>query len=120
MNDKRQDNSKKKYNSTRPFEGGEKQGQSKYDHIQPLQLNPLEIKVYNNFDKAMRTFRSLVQKERVLSIFKESQFFEKPSDKKRRRRNEMKRKLLELEYKSDRDPADYPKKQNRDRDDSAE
>jgi len=58
---------------------------------------PLEVKVYNNnFDKALRAFRALVQKERVLSVYKEKQTYEKPSQKRRRKHNEMKRKLLEL------------------------
>jgi small subunit ribosomal protein S21 len=57
---------------------------------------PLEVKVYgNNFDKALRAFRALVQKERILSSYKEKQSYEKPSDKRRRKRNESKRKLLE-------------------------
>ena len=67
---------------------------------EPVQAQPLEVKVYgNNFDKALRTFRALVQKERVLSAYKENQSYEKPSDKKRRKRNEMKRKRLELDLK---------------------
>jgi small subunit ribosomal protein S21 len=58
---------------------------------------PLEVRVYNNnFDKALRAFRALVQKERILSAYKEKQSYEKPSQKRRRKRNEMKRKLLEL------------------------
>jgi small subunit ribosomal protein S21 len=62
-----------------------------------IQAQPLEVKVYgNNFDKALRAFRALVQKERILSSYKEKQSYEKPSDKRRRKRNESKRKLLEL------------------------
>src|SRR5271163_527183 len=62
-----------------------------------IQAIPLEVKVYNNnFDKALRAFRALVQKERILSIYKERQSFEKPSDKRRRKRNEMKRKRQEM------------------------
>lgn len=58
---------------------------------------PLEVRVYNNnFDKALRAFRALVQKERILSAYKERQTYEKPSQKKRRKRNEMKRKMMEL------------------------
>jgi|SRR6185436_17193753 len=57
---------------------------------------PLEVRVYNNnFDRALRAFRALVQKERILSTYKEKQTYEKPSQRKRRKRNEMKRKLLE-------------------------
>jgi small subunit ribosomal protein S21 len=63
-----------------------------------VQAKPLEVKVFNNnFDKALRAFRALVQKERVLSTYKDRQSFEKPSDKKRRKRNEAKRKMLTLE-----------------------
>lgn len=68
-------------------------------HIGPgesIIAQPLEVKVYgNNFDKALRAFRALVQKERILSSYKEKQSYEKPSDKRRRKRNESKRKLLE-------------------------
>jgi small subunit ribosomal protein S21 len=66
-----------------------------------LQAKPLEVKVYgNNFDKALRAFRALVQKERVLSSYKEKQSYEKPSDKRRRKRNESKRKLFEVQNKT--------------------
>jgi ribosomal protein S21 len=69
----------------------------KFAHIEAVQAKPLEVKVYgNNFDKALRAFRALVQKERVLSSYKERQSFEKPSDKRRRKRNEMKRKRNEI------------------------
>jgi|SRR5579864_370075 small subunit ribosomal protein S21 len=62
-----------------------------------IQATPLEVKVYgNNFDKALRAFRALVQKERVLSAYKEKQSYEKPSDKRRRKRNESIRKQIEL------------------------
>ena len=62
-----------------------------------IQAQPLEVKVYgNNFDKALRAFRALVQKERILSSYKEKQSYEKPSDKRRRKINESKRKQLEL------------------------
>lgn len=62
-----------------------------------IQAQPLEVKVYgNNFDKALRAFRALVQKERVLSAYKEKQSYEKPSDKRRRKINESKRKQMEL------------------------
>jgi ribosomal protein S21 len=37
-----------------------------------------------------------VQKERILSSYKERQHYEKPSDKKRRKINESKRKQLEF------------------------
>ena len=61
-----------------------------------LEFHPLEVKVYNNnFDKALKAFRALVQKERVLSLYKEKQSYEKPSQKRRRKKNESKRKIME-------------------------
>jgi len=70
---------------------------ARFEHIQPVEALPLEVKVYgNNFDRALRAFRALVQKERILSLYKEKQSFEKRSDKRRRKRNEMRRKLIEL------------------------
>jgi|SRR5579885_1879403 small subunit ribosomal protein S21 len=95
------DNNKKprKFSKKAP-RGGESQPvavNDKFAHIQPVQAQPLEVKVYgNNFDKALKAFRALVQKERILSTYKEKQSYEKPSQKRRRKRNEMKRKLLEL------------------------
>jgi len=98
------DNSYKKqprrYPSKKAPKGGESQPvvvNDKFAHIEPVQAQPLEVKVYNgNFDKALRAFRALVQKERILSVYKENQSFEKPSDKRRRKRNEMKRKRHEM------------------------
>jgi small subunit ribosomal protein S21 len=77
------------------------------DKLEAVQAQPLEVKVYgNNFDKALRAFRALVQKERILSIYKEKQSYEKPSDKRRRKRNEAKRKRFEFS-KSDDKHADH-------------
>lgn len=78
---------------------------SEFAHTEPVQAKPLEVIVYNNnFDKALRAFRALVQKERILSTYKENQSYEKPSDKKRRKRNEAKRKSLEFDD-ADRKPS---------------
>lgn len=78
---------------------------NKYAQHEPVQAKPLEVIVYNNnFDRALKAFRALVQRERVLSSYKERQTYEKPSQKKRRKKNEMKRKLMELEgYKKDKE-----------------
>lgn len=66
-----------------------------WDHFQPL-----EVKVYNgNFDQAFKQFRLLVQTERVLSLYKEKQSYEKPSEKRRRKHNESIQKNFELEIK---------------------
>jgi len=72
----------------------------KYATDPPVLAHNLEVKVFNNFDRAIKAFRAMVQKERILSIYKEKQSYEKPSVKRRRKRNEMKRKIMELESKS--------------------
>jgi ribosomal protein S21 len=104
-------NNKRSYNKT--FKMPRKEGDhkavvvsgdnsSKFGITEAVQAEPLEVKIYgNNFDKAMRTFRALVQKERILSSYKERQSYEKPSDKHRRKISESKRKQLELCSKGD-------------------
>ncbi len=59
---------------------------------------PLEVKVYgNNFEKSFKAFRTMVQKDRILSLYKANQSYEKPSEKKRRKANEQRQKRMELE-----------------------
>jgi len=58
-------------------------------------LKPLQVEVHNNFDKAFKAFRAIVQKDGVLTKFKEKRSFEKPSVRKRRKKNEAKRARLE-------------------------
>lgn len=71
---------------------------NKQEH-EAVQAEPLQVIVRNGqFDKALRAFRNLVQKERILSTYKEKQSYEKPSVKRRRKRNEMKRKRMELDF----------------------
>ena len=93
-------NKKVKRNFKKASKGGESTPvvvSDKFAHTIPVQAQPLEVKVFNNnFDKALRAFRALVQKERILSTYKEKQSYEKPSDKRRRKRNEMKRKQQEI------------------------
>lgn len=98
-------NSRRSDNNYQPRKRGDQQavvvsdnsGDKRFAHIIPVQAVPLEVKVYGNgFDKALRAFRALVQKERVLSTYKERQGYEKPSDKKRRKRSESMRKEQEL------------------------
>jgi len=62
-------------------------------------FSPVEIKVYNNFEKAFKAFRTLVQSEKILSTYKEKQSYEKPSAKRRRKHNESIRRTLENEAK---------------------
>lgn len=87
----------KKNNFKKASKGGESVSQDSHSNEAVL-AQPLEVRVYNNnFDKALRAFRALVQKERILSVYKEKQAYEKPSQKRRRKNNESKRKLLELQ-----------------------
>ena len=86
------------------LEGGESEKSSTSESApvvgDAIQFKPLEVKIFgNNFDRAFKAFRSLVQKERILSVYKEKQSFEKPSDKKRRKRKESKRKFLDFNKK---------------------
>lgn len=94
-----------KNNSSKTSKKNKIGGDTSYDMFsksEPVQAQPLEVKVYGNaFDKAMKAFRALVQKERILSTYKDKQSYEKPSQKKRRKKNEMKRKLLELDMKKE-------------------
>jgi ribosomal protein S21 len=62
-------------------------------------FSPLEVKVYNNFEKALKAFRSLVQSEKILSLYKEKQSYEKPSEKKRRKYAESVKRTLDAELK---------------------
>lgn len=87
--------------------GGE--SKIKESNVEPVQAIPLQVKVHNNFDRAFKAFRALVQKERILSIYKEKQRYEKPSDRKRRKINETKRKMLDLEKSDIRQLNNYKK-----------
>jgi len=72
---------------------------SKFADMEAVVAQPLQVRVYgNNFDKALKAFRALVQKERILSLYKEKQRYEKKSDKRRRKKNEAQRKLFEASF----------------------
>lgn len=62
-------------------------------------FSPIEIKVYGNFEKAFKMFRTLVQSEKILSLYKEKQSYEKPSEKRRRKHNESIKRTLDAEVK---------------------
>jgi small subunit ribosomal protein S21 len=63
-------------------------------------FSPVQVIVGNNFERAFKTFRSLVQSEGIIAKYKEKQSFEKPSDKKRRKKNEMIQNCIEAEIKA--------------------
>lgn len=50
--------------------------------------SPLQVEVGASFEDALRRFKSLVQKSKILSLYKEKQAYEKPSVKKRRKKRE--------------------------------
>ena len=51
-------------------------------------FKPLQVEVRGDFESSVRLFKSMVNRERVLSIYKEYQSYEKPSDKRRRKKRE--------------------------------
>ena len=65
------------------------------DSVDSVEFSPLQVKVYNNFEKAIRAFKTLVQKEKILNHLKERSAYEKPSDKRRRKIAEYKKKQFE-------------------------
>ena len=53
----------------------------------------MEIKVYNNdIEKALKALKRKLQKEHLFKELKERTFYEKPSDKKKRKQKEARRK----------------------------
>lgn len=62
-------------------------------------FSPIEVQVDGNFERAFKIFRSIVQAEGILALYKEKQSYEKPSEKKRRKHNESCRRVLEAEMK---------------------
>ena len=84
----------------------------KVDHFKgsdAVEAKPIQVVVFNPSqpDRAFEAFKAIVQKERVIADYKKSLRYEKPGDKKRRKRNEAKRKLLELEMKRKRFEAEF-------------
>lgn len=56
------------------------------EEIEEGYFRPIEVIVRgNNFEKAFKNFRSLVQFEQVISLYKEKQSFDKPSIKRRKK-----------------------------------
>jgi len=64
------------------------------------QLSPLQVVVRGNtkedFELAFRVFKKTVQSEKIISLYKEKRAYEKPSDKKRRKRKEARERRLAL------------------------
>ncbi|OGW28378.1 MAG: 30S ribosomal protein S21 [Nitrospirae bacterium GWC2_42_7] len=61
----------------------------------------MDIKVYgNDIEKALKTFKRQLQKEGLFSEIKKRSFYEKPSDKKKRKQREaLKKKIKATRFK---------------------
>jgi small subunit ribosomal protein S21 len=62
-----------------------------------ITARPLEVKINGSFEEGYRRFKSEFQKERIIAQLKEKSYFEKPSEKKRRKIKENREKNLLLE-----------------------
>lgn len=51
-------------------------------------IKPLQVEVRGDFEEAFRRFKSVFQKERIVSMYKERRFYEKPSARRRRKKRE--------------------------------
>lgn len=69
------------------------------NYFEPLQIRPREQN-RDSFDDAVKVFKSVVQKEKILSLYKEKQTYEKPSVKKRRKRREAEERRISTEIKA--------------------
>ena len=84
--------------SQRPLKGGDSNFAQTGIPGEAIVCTPLQAVNYdNNFERMFKTFRAMVQKEKIVSQIKENRAFEKPSDKKRRRVKEAARKRFEDE-----------------------
>lgn len=62
-------------------------------------FQPLQVVVNGNYERSIKSFKQLVQAERILSIYKEHQSYEKPSVKKRRKAAEAESRRFQEEQK---------------------
>jgi small subunit ribosomal protein S21 len=88
----------------------------------PSHIKPLEVVVEGNddysFHEAHKRFRKMVQKERIIGQFKERQYYEKPSEKKRRKRREaFERRMANERQEKLIASGEYDKRKNQDSDD---
>ncbi len=52
------------------------------------EFSPLQVEITGSFDEGLRRFKSLVQRSKILTQYKEKQSYEKPSEKRRRQRRD--------------------------------
>lgn len=70
-----------------------------YDEYANFQ--PLQVEVTRDFEMALREFKSLVQKSKILGLVKQKQVYEKPSEKKRRKAREAQERARMLENRTE-------------------
>lgn len=52
-------------------------------------FSPLQVEISGSFEDGLRRFKSLVQRSKILTLHKEKQSYEKPSEKRRRQKREL-------------------------------
>lgn len=62
-------------------------------------FSPLEVTVGSYFEDGFRKFKSAVQKSKILSDYKDRRYYEKPSERKRRKRRDAQERLRLLDLK---------------------
>ena len=61
-------------------------------------FGPVEVRVGDeSIESSIRNFRQQVTKERIMSVLKEHAFFEKPSDKRRRKQRESRQRARKMD-----------------------
>ena len=51
-------------------------------------FSPLQVEITSSFEEGLRRFKSMVQRDKILVLYKDKQHYEKPSEKNRRKRRE--------------------------------
>jgi ribosomal protein S21 len=60
-------------------------------------FKPIEVAVPDRVEDVIQKFRALVTKERIMSVLKEHYEFEKPSDRKRRKKRESLQRIKKMQ-----------------------
>src|SRR3990167_1308889 len=81
----------------------------------PTEPGPLQVTVWkNDVDSAIKKFKIMVQKEKILADWKENFRYEKPSEKKRRKHIEAEQRRLAAEAKQKQiESGEWTKKMNK-------
>lgn len=68
------------------------------NNTKEVECRGLEVQITSSFEEGMKRFKSMVQKEKILSLYKERMRYEKPSVKKRRKHREALERQMETEH----------------------